>query len=423
MAFQFDVESIRKQFPACAQKVNGFPVAHLDSPAGTQVPQRVTDSIVDYLVHHNANEGGFFPGAVYADDLEERYSNVIADFLGCDADEVGFGCSTTQNNFRIAYSILKNLKPGDEIVFSHMEHRANSAPWFELEKHYGIVVKRVRVDPITMQVDMNDLESKLSPKTKVAAFNWASNVTGTVSDVKTMCAMAHKYGAITIVDAVHYAGHLPMDVKEIDTDILFCSAYKWFGPHIGVIYMKKALLGSMDISGVKTDDLLSGRRKFHFGTPQYELLGGVIEAVEFIATIGEQYAEHFADQLRGLAGRRKHIVAGMLAIEAYELPLSKRLRDGLSALPGVTLYGPEEGQPRTPTVSFTAEGVDIVHIAKELAKNGVNVWHGDFYAVELVHVALQLGKTGGVVRLGIAPYNTEGDIDRAISVIAEIIKK
>jgi selenocysteine lyase/cysteine desulfurase len=269
---------------------------------------------------------------------------------------------------------------------------------------------------------MEDLKKKLSKKTKVAAFNWASNALGTISDVKTMCAMAHEVGAVTVVDAVHYAAHNPIDVRDIDADVLVCSGYKFFGPHLGVIYIRKALLDKLEFYNVGTDDL-TGIRKFHFGTPPFELICGVAEAVEFIASIGEQYAEYFEDQLKGLSGRRRNVVAGMLAIEEYEAPIAAYMRESLREMPGVTVYGPAEGQPRTSTIVFTMEGKKPCDICEVLGDNGINAWDGDFYAVEIVNDVMGLKDAGGLVRLGLAPYNTIEDAERTIKVIGEIARR
>jgi len=415
MTFKFDVEAVRAQFPACKLEVEGSPIAYLDAPGGTQVPQRVIDRIMKYLISENANEGGYFKAGMLAESIEEEARQAVADLLGSEACEVGFSCSSTQNNFNLAHALARRLQPGDEIITTEMEHRCNSAPWNQLGKD-GFTVKVVKLDLETQQMDMDDYLAKLSPKTRVVALNWASNGLGTVTDVRTMIAKAHEVGAITVVDAVHYAPHFPVDVKDIDTDVLICSAYKWFGPHIGVMYMKKELLEDLDFYNVMCEDIATGPRKLHMGTPQYELLAGVAEAVDFIASFGEDYVEAFKDKVNGLSGRRKNIVAAMEAIDHYEQDLAKQLRAGLRAIPGVTLYGPSEGQPRTPTVVFTMEGKMASDVTKVLGAKGINAWDGDYYAVEIIDV-LGLRNIGGMVRLGLAPYCTQADIDRVLSTI------
>ena len=421
MTFQFDVESIRRQFPACQRIHNGIPVAYLDGPGGSQVPTRVGNKILDYLFYHNANEHGYFDASRETDMLYDEAREVVADFFGCEAGEVAFGYASSQNNFNLAFALARDFKPGDEIVITDIDHRCNRSPWLALEER-GMVVKSVAVNKETQQIDLDDLKAKLSPKTKVAAFNWASNALGTISDVKTMCAMAHEVGAITVVDAVHYAAHCPIDVKDIDTDVLVCSAYKFFGPHLGVIYIRKDLLDKVEFYNVQTEDLLTGIRKFHFGTPPFELICGTAEAVKFIASVGQEYSEYFNEELERLQGRRRDVVAGMLAIEEYEAPLARQLRTELRKLPGVTVYGPKEGEPRTSTVVFTIEGKEPADVCKVLGDNGIYTWDGDFYAVEIVNDVLGLKDAGGLIRIGLAPYNTVQDVERTIDLITKIVK-
>ncbi|BFL48454.1 cysteine desulfurase-like protein [Lactonifactor longoviformis] len=419
MNFKFDVNAVREQFPACKLEIDGVPIAYLDGPGGTQIPQRVLDGMFGYMVNDNANEDGNFKAGRMARGIEYAAREAAADLLGCDPDEIGFNCSSTQNNFNLAMNLSKNFQPGDELIVTEIDHRCNSAPWRSLER-FGCVVKTVRLDPETQQLDFEDYKAKLSDKTRVVAVNWASNALGTVTDVKKFIKLAHEYGAFTVVDAVHYSAHFPIDVKDIDTDVLLCSPYKWFGPHMGVIYMKKEHIASLDFNNAKCDDISEGSRKFHMGTPQYESLKGITEAVNFIASIGEQYTECFAEQLGTLTGRRKAVVAGMLAIDEYESALAKKLRMGLRAIPGVKVWGPAEGQPRTPTVVFTVEGHAPEKVTEALGAKGINSWHGDFYAVEAV-AAIGLAESGGLIRLGLAPYCTEGDIDRTLYTVREIV--
>ena len=416
--FKYDVDAIRAQFPACKLETAGAPIAYLDGPGGTQVPQPVLDAMVGYLVNDNANEDGNFRASTMARYTEETARAAAADFLGCEVQEVGFSMASTQNSFNLALNISKNLKPGDELIVTEIDHRCNSAPWRSLER-IGCVVKTVRLDPVTQQLDFEDYKAKLSDKTKVVAVNWASNALGTITDVKKFIDLAHEHGAFTVVDAVHYSAHRPVDVKAIGTDALLCSPYKWFGPHSGVIYLKKEYIESLDFNNVKCDDIAEGGRRFHMGTPQYETLAGITAAVNFIADEGAKYAEFFEEELQGLTGRRRNIVAGILAMDTHEMILAKKLRMGLRAIPGVKVYGPAEGQPRTPTVSFTMEGYTPEEVSKIFGSKGINSWNGDFYAVEVIS-ALGLAESGGLIRLGMAPYCTESDIDRVLSTVFEL---
>jgi cysteine desulfurase family protein (TIGR01976 family) len=421
MTFIYDVNEIRKDFPACERTKNGVPVAYLDAPGGSQVPRVVTDAITDYLLNHNANEEALFDVSRETEKMYEEAREACADFLGCKPGELAFGYASTQNNFNLAFALIKQLKAGDEIIITDIDHRCNRSPWLALED-FGCVVKSVRVDPETQQVDLDDLKAKLSSKTKLAAFNWASNALGTVSDVKTMCKMAHGVGAITVVDAVHYAAHFPIDVKDIDTDVLVCSAYKFFGPHLGLMYIREALLDTLDFYNVQTEDL-TGIRKTHMGTPPFELCCGAAAAVNWVASVGQKYAPCFEDELKDLTGRRRNMVAGMHAFALYEEPLATKMRNALRQMPGVRVYGPAEGQQRTSTIIFTIENHLPADICNELGEQGINTWDGNFYAVEVVDVVLGLGDQGGLVRIGLAAYNTEQDIDRTIEAIRVIAER
>lgn len=416
--FQFDVEKFRSQFPACSLQVAGAPIAYLDGPGGTQVPQQVLDAITGYLVNDNANEGGNFKASYKTDEVEQAAFAAAADFLGCSPQEVGFSVGSTQHSYNFSVNIAKTLQPGDEFIITEIDHRCNSQPWRRLAAQ-GFVVKTVKMDLETQQLDFDDYLSKLSERTKVVAVNWASNAIGTITDVKKFIDAAHEKGAVTVVDAVHYAAHLPIDVKAIGTDVLLCSPYKFFGPHMGLCYMDSKLLGSLDFNNAGAEDISEGSRKFHMATPQYEFLAGMTAAIDMIAETGAQYADFFEDELKGLEGRRRNVVAGMLAFDAYEAPLAARVRKGLRKLPGVTVYGPAEGEPRTPTVAFTMEGFEPEYVTKILGDKGINSWHGDFYAIEVVE-ALGLADKGGLIRVGMAPYCTDSDIDRLLATVTEI---
>ena len=258
--FRFDTEEFRKEFPACALQIAGAPIAYLDGPGGTQVPQRVIDAITDYLVNHNANEGGNFAASYRTDDVEQEAFAAAADFLGCSPNEVGFSVGSTQHSYNFSVNLAKTLQPGDEFIITEIDHRCNSQPWRRLAAQ-GFVVRTVRMDLETQQLDFQDYLSKLTDRTKVVAVNWASNAIGTITDVKKYIDAAHEAGALTIVDAVHYAAHLPVDVKEIGTDVLLCSPYKFFGPHMGLAYMNSELLESLDFNNAGAEDISEGSEK------------------------------------------------------------------------------------------------------------------------------------------------------------------
>jgi cysteine desulfurase family protein (TIGR01976 family) len=414
----FDVESIRKQFPAMARLVHGYEAAFLDCPGGSQVPGRVIDKVSGYLTWHNANIHGAFATSLETDTMLTDARKAFADLFGCSWEEVSFGANATTINFNLAHAIARDLKPGDEILITDIDHEGNRGPWEILEER-GIIIRSVKVDLEKCIIDMADFEEKLNTKTKVAAFNYASNGVGTISDVKKMVSMAHKVGALTMVDAVNYALHGPIDVKAIDTDFLICSSYKLFGPHIGILYARKDVMESLRTIKVKEQENCAPL-KFETGTLNHEGIAGAAEAIEFIASVGELHDQDFTDQLNALEGRRRSVFAGMLAMEAYEKPLTDYLITGLESIPGIKVYGPPKGHPRTSTVSFTLQGRTPREVAEHLASKGIFVWDGDFYASKLIFV-LGLRDTGGLIRIGLAPYNTIHEIDRALDAIKEML--
>lgn len=414
--FKFDVDYVREQFPALCKTVNGKPAVFADGPGGSQVPVRVVDKINDYLYYHNANSHGVFKTSVESDNLYWHAREVYADFFNCSPEEVAFGANTSTNNFKLAMSLLRNMRPGDEVLITDIDHEGNRSPWRTL-KDFGIVIESVAVNPETATLDMEDFKDKLSPRTKVVAINWAANACGTITDVKECIRLAHEIGALTVVDAVHYAPHRFIDVKDIGTDFLHCSSYKFFGPHLGVMYIKKSVGEKVKTLRVMADDNTDMPWKFETGTPAMELASGAAEAVEFIADLGQRHADYFEEELAGLTGRRRNVVAGMMAIDAYEEPMAKRLRAELAAIPGLKIFGPPEGAPRTSTVSFLIDGIHANDIAKSLAEEGVFVWDGDYYAIEIIMNVWKLESVGGLVRIGLAPYNTEDEIDRIIAAV------
>lgn len=420
--FKFDVDYVREQFPALCKTVNGRPAVFADGPGGTQVPVRVVEKINDYLYYRNANSHGVFKTSVESDGLYWHAREVYADFFNCSPEEVAFGANTSTNNFKLALGLVRTMSPGDEVLITDIDHEGNRSPWRTLAD-FGIVVKSAAVNPETATLDMDDFKAKLGPKTKVVAVNWAANACGTITDVKECIRLAHEVGAITVIDAVHYAPHRPIDVKDIDTDVLHCSSYKFFGPHLGVMYVKKEVGDKIRAVRVMADDNGDMPWKMETGTPAMELACGAAEAVEFIADLGARHAEFFEEELKGLTGRRRNVVAGMLAIDAVEEPQAKKIRTELAAIPGLKVFGPPEGHPRTSTVSFLVDGIHANDIAKSMAEDGVFVWDGDYYAIEIIMNVWKLGDVGGLVRIGLAPYNTDEEIDRIIQSVRDAVAK
>jgi cysteine desulfurase family protein (TIGR01976 family) len=416
----FNVDYVREQFPALCKTVNGFPAVFLDGPGGTQVPRRVVEKINDYLYYRNANAHGAFKTSVESDALLWHARETFADFFNCLPEEVAFGENTSSINFKLAFGFARSLKPGDEVLVTDIDHEGNRSPWRTLAD-FGIVVKSVKIDPDTITLDYEDFKSKLSDKTKLLAINWAANSCGTVSDIKKFIDDAHKAGAITVVDAVHYAPHKLIDVKALGTDILLCSSYKFFGPHLGIVYFEKQLGEKFKSTRVLADDNTEMPYKLETGTPAFEIIAGAAEAVEFIADIGRMHPEMFAGIPEGISERRKNIVAGMAAIDEYEDGLATRLRSKLALFPKVKIYGPGEDHPKTSTVSFTVEGVNSNDVGKFFAERGLFVWDGDFYAVETICNVLKLEERGGFVRIGFAPYTLVSEVDRVVDALEELL--
>jgi cysteine desulfurase family protein (TIGR01976 family) len=417
----YDVHYVRKQFPALDLMVNGHKAAYFDGPGGTQVPQRVIDAMVDYLVRCNANAGGCFITSRNSDQVLSDARRALADFLNCDADEVAFGHNMTTLNYQLAFALGREAGNRNEILITEIDHEANRGPWLALAER-GFIIKEARFDPERCQLDLDDFRSKLSEKTCVAAFSYASNGIGTVSDVHQMVRMAHQVGALTVVDAVHFALHGAVDVRELDTDFLVCSAYKFFGPHIGVFYGRRDRFEKLPTYRLRVQSEQIPYR-IETGTLNHEGIAGAGEAVEFIADLGEKFGnpDHHSGDGEKVSARRRRIVAGMKAMEDYEQPLAQKLIEALVKIDRVKIYGPPAGSPRTSTVSFVIDGISSEIVASELGDKGLFVWDGHFYAARLVEI-LGLMESGGLVRVGLSPYNTEEEISRLVGEVQRIAK-
>jgi cysteine desulfurase family protein (TIGR01976 family) len=412
---RFDVAYIRRQFPALARTVDGHPAAYLDGPGGTQVPQRVLDAVQRYLAQSNCNIHGVFATSEETDAMLKNAHEAFGDFLGCAWDEVGFGANMTTLTIMLAQGIGRDLKPGDEVVITQLDHEGDRGPWQLLEDR-GVVVREVPVRLESCTLDWEAFERTVNARTRVVALGYASNATGTVNDVKRAAALAHSVGAWCFVDSVHYALHGAIDVKQVDCDFLACSAYKFFGPHVGVLYVRKELEERIRPLKLRPQEDWPPYR-YETGTLNHEGIAGAAEAVEFIADLGRHEAAPGAD----VASRRRAVVAGMQAIEAYEQPLARHLIDEFGAMPGLKIYGPPEGHPRTSTVSFTLDGFTAPEVARALGRQGLFVWDGDFFATRLVEL-LGLESRGGMVRVGLAPYNTAEEMERVIAAVGDLAR-
>lgn len=401
------LNQIRSRFPALQRHHNGHPVAYFDGPGGTQVPQSVVDAMADYLLHHNANTHWAYPTSHETDAMLLASRQALADFLNCAADEVVFANNMSTGTFHLARALGRGWGPGDEIVVTDLDHHANVAPWRALEKERGVTIRRVGVDLARGQLDFASLEAALGPRTRLLAIGAGSNALGTISDVTRAAAMAHAAGALCFVDAVHYAPHHLVDVRAIGCDFLGCSAYKFYGPHVGVIHGRRALLEALDVP--KLDPAPNeAPDRMETGTQNHEGIVGAAAAVDFLASLGQG------------ATRRARLESAFGMLHERGMALFGRLWDGLGALPGVTRYGPGPDQPRTPTIAFTVKGFTAEEVTRRLVERGVFTSHGDFYAATIVQL---LGlERDGLVRAGAACYTSEEEVDRLVAGVAELVR-
>jgi cysteine desulfurase family protein (TIGR01976 family) len=399
------VNDIRQHFPALERVHNGYPVAYFDGPGGTQVPRYVVEQMSDYLYHHNANTHWAYPTSAETDAALAHAREVFAQFLNASPTEIAFGANMTTLTLHLSRALSLSYAPGDEIVVTELDHHANIDPWRRLELERGVTIRTVRMDTTTGQLNRDDLERYISPKTKLLAIGAASNALGTINDLKRVITMAHSVGALVFVDAVHYAPHTLLDVKDLDCDFVGMSAYKFYGPHIGVLYAKRELYEQINFPRlVPAPDYAPENAET--GTQNQEGMVGAAAAVEYLASLG-----------RG-AGLRENLRSVFQETHARNLTLFTRLWNALSSMPRVTLYGPPPDSARTPTLSFTIDGCTSTDAARRFAEKGLFLSHGDFYAYTIVQ---RLG-VEGLIRAGCAIYTTEEEIDRLIDCVYEVSK-
>ena len=409
----FDVAALRQRFPALSLEEDGRPIAFFDGPGGTQVPESVIEAVARYYRESNANTEGAFLTSQRSDAIIAEAHQAMADMLGAaDASEIKFGPNMTTLTFHISRSITARMAPGDEILVTGLDHHGNVDPWLGAARDRGLTVRTWEPQLDDCTLDLADLDGLLGPRTKLVAVGWASNAVGTINPVAEIVRRAHAAGAMTYIDAVHAAPHLPIDVRAIDTDFLACSTYKFFGPHAGVLYGKAAVLEALPSYKVTP-----AHDRFETGTQNFEGMAGVIAAVEYLAEIGSTYGAAAATDPRG-----DRVRAGMVAIRRYEMDLYRRLADGLEAIPGVRLYGITDRSrfdDRTPTAALRVDGNTPRAISEALGREGIATWDGDFYATGLIE-RLGLADSGGVVRIGLTHYNTADEVDRVIGALARI---
>ena len=410
---KLDVEAVRQAFPALALRDDGRQRIYLDNPAGTQVPQVVIDAMVDVLASKNANLGGYFTTTKAADKLVHEAHVALADFYNAASpDEIVFGQNMTSLTLHFSRCLGRQLKAGDEIILSRMDHDANVAPWLLLAQDKGLIVKWLDFDPGTYEFADDALLKVLSDKTRLLAMGMASNCTGTVHDVASFTKQAKAVGALVYLDAVQYAPHLPLDVQALGADVVVSSAYKWFGPHQGILWARKDLLAetfAYKVRAVSDGDL---GHKFETGTQSHEGMAGCAAAVDYIAGLGEG------------ATRRARIISGWQAVTTHEHALTLQLIEGLKKFKGLTMRGIASANAihrRVPTVSFTVDGVIPDTIAAHLAAQNIFVWSGHNYALEPI-ARMGLAHKGGVLRVGPAHYNTSAEVETLLANLKTILK-
>ena len=403
---------IRAQFPALDREHNGHPVAYFDAPGGTQTPRVVVDAVSDYLLNHNANTHWEYPTSHETDAIIESARHTFADFLNASANEIVFGPNTTSIIYHLSRALGRTLGSDDEILITELEHHANVAPWQALVKERGVTLNIAQMDPESGQLDWNDFERLISPRTKVVAFGAGCNALGTVNDYRRAVERAHSVGAFALIDAVHYAPYFLCDVKEMDCDFLTCSAYKFYGPHVSVFYGKNDLLESIDFPKLEPAPNL-GPERVEMGTLNHEGIAGAAAAVDFYASL--------VGQVDNLRPRREQLKAAFAGLRAHSAPQVKRLWEELSAMSGVRLYGPPPHVDRTPTVAFVIDNVASTDVARRLSERGLFVSHGDFYAQTVVD---RLGlQPEGLVRVGCACYTSDDEVERLIDTVRELARK
>lgn len=410
----FDANALRQQFPSLNRTAAAHSPIFLDGPGGTQVPERVIDAMVHYLTTCNANQGGAFTTSRQSDAVLHEAHQAAADLLNApSAEEIVFGANMTTLTFHLSRAIGRTLRPGDEVLVTRLDHDANIRPWVLAARDAGATVRFVDIHPEDCTLDLEDLRRQLSPRVRLVAVTCASNAVGSVNDVRRITRLAHEAGALVFLDAVHYAPHRLIDVQDWDCDFLACSAYKFFGPHVGILWGKREHLDSLPAYKLRpaTDDL-PGR--WMTGTQNHEGLAGVASAIDYLASI--------APNSQGHASRRQRLVRAFQIIEEYERTLAQRLLGGLASRPRVRIWGITERNrlhERVPTVSITAVDRTPQQIAEHLASREIYAWNGNMYALELTE-RLGLEEHGGLLRLGLVHYNTTEEIEALLRALDEL---
>jgi cysteine desulfurase family protein (TIGR01976 family) len=403
------LDELRSHFPALRRHHGGHPVAYFDGPGGTQVPSAVIDAMADYLAHHNANTHWAYPTSRETDAIIAAARSAAADLLGASAEEVAFGANMTTLTFHLARALGRNWGSGDEVVVTELDHHANVAPWRALARERGVTVRSVPFDPESGELRWDLLERALSPATRLLAIGAASNALGTITDVARAATLAKQAGALVFVDAVHYTPHRLVDVGALGCDFLACSAYKFYGPHVGILYGRRERLAALDVPKLDpAPDTVPDR--LETGTQNHEGIAGVGACVEWLASLGGTEG-----------GRRDRLARAYASLHEAEMGLFARLWAGVGSIPGVRRYGPPPTRPRTGTMSLTVDGVPSGRVAERLAERGLFVSNGDFYATTVVE---RLGfAKDGMLRIGLSCYSTASEVDRVLEGLAAVAAK
>jgi cysteine desulfurase family protein (TIGR01976 family) len=408
-----DLTWVRSQFPSLSQSVNGQPAVFLDGPGGTQVPERVIRAISDYLAHDNANTGGAYHTSRNTDRRIAEARAAMGDFLNCDADEIVFGANMTSLTYAMSRSIGRELGPGDEIVLTLLDHDANFSPWKALEKK-GVTIRAAKFNPADCTLDMADLARQITGRTKLVAVGYASNAVGTINNVAEVVRLARSAGALTYIDAVHYAPHGLIDVRSLGCDFLACSTYKFFGPHMGVLYGKREHLQRLQPYKVRpnTNNI---PQCWEWGTLNHECIAGIKACIDYWEELG-RHAEPSA------RNRRDAIIAAHGSIHAHERSMMEKMIAGLLAIPGLTLYGisdPRHFDDRCATIVVRIEGFTPLELATKLGDRGFFAWDGNYYALNVTE-QLDVERLGGFLRIGLVHYNTMDEVERMLAALRKI---
>jgi len=431
-----DLNYVRAQFPSLAQTVNGYPAAFLDGPGGTQVPQRVIDAISGYLKHDNANTGGAYATSRHTDALIARARAAMGDFLNCGPDEVAFGPNMTTLTFAISRAIGRELGPGDEILVTRLDHDANVSPWLAMAEDRGVTVRWAEINDGDCTLNIPDFASKINPKTRLVAVGYASNAVGTINPVRQIVQLTHKVGALCYVDAVHYGPHGLIDVAALDCDFLACSTYKFFGPHMGVLYGKREHLKKFRPYKVRPNTNAIPNC-WEWGTLNHECIAGIEACVEYIADLGRHSGMHQGsrDSQGGnhknsggnISERRAAIEAAYAAIHEHERAIVEKMMSGLKAIPELKIYGitdPDRFNDRCATFAIRdtsgKPGRSPLELATKLGERGFFTWDGNYYALNLTE-HLDVEKSGGFLRIGLVHYNSVDEVDRLLAALREVL--